>query len=147
VSAWCRLGELVGERGRPRAALAAWARVPRLDRAAGRRVYPQLEATYAALGRTRDYEGFLRELLAETPEDPAARLALARTLAARGDLEEAVRELRGMLERDADDLEARGALGRLLLSERRDDEAAKEYAGLLDVLERRGLLGPREVGA
>jgi hypothetical protein len=52
-----------------------------------------------------------------------------------------------MLERDADDLEARGALGRLLLSERRDDEAAKEYAGLLDVLERRGLLGPREVGA
>jgi lipopolysaccharide biosynthesis regulator YciM len=147
VSAWCRLGELEGERGRPRAALAAWARVPRLDRAAGRRVYPQLEATYAALGRTRDYEGFLRELLAETPEDPAARLALARTLAARGDLEEAVRELRGMLERDADDLEARGALGRLLLSERRDDEAAKEYAGLLDVLERRGLLGPREVGA
>jgi len=57
------------------------------------------------------------------------------------------RDFAGMLARDADDLEARVALGRLLLSERRDDEAAKEYAELLDVLERRGLLGPREEGA
>jgi len=147
VSAWCRLGELEAERGRPRAALAAWARVPRIDRSAGRRVYPQLEATYAALERTPDYEAWLRELLAETPDDAGARLALARTLAARGYVDEAQGELRGMLARDADDLEARGALGRLLLSEHRDDEAAKEYAELLDVLERRGLLGPREGGA
>jgi lipopolysaccharide biosynthesis regulator YciM len=143
VGAWCRLGELEAERGKPRAALAAWARVPRLDRSAGRRVYPQLEATYAALDRTRDYEALLRELLAETPEDSVAELALARTLAARGDLEEALGVLRGMLVRDSDDLEVRGMLGRLLLSERRDAEAAKQYAELLDLLERRGLVGPR----
>jgi lipopolysaccharide biosynthesis regulator YciM len=147
VSAWCRLGELEAERGKARAALAAWARVPRIDRSAGRRVYPQLEATYAALDRTRDYEGFLRELLAEIPADAAVELALARTLAARGDMEEAQGVLRGMLARDADDLEACVALGRLLLSEHRDEEAAKEYAELLDVLERRGLVGGREAGA
>jgi lipopolysaccharide biosynthesis regulator YciM len=147
VRAWCLLGALEAERGKPRAALAAWSRVPGIDRASGARVYPQLEATWAALGRTRDYEGFLRGLLAETPEDVEATLALARTLAARGDVDEALGELRRLLARDADALAVRGALGRLLLSERRDDEAVKEYAELLDVLERRGLLGPREAGA
>ena len=147
VRAWCRLGELEAERGKARAALAAWARVPRIDRAAGWRVYPQLEATYAALGRTRDYEGFLRGLLAEAPDDAAARLALARSLAARGDVDEALGELRGLLARDGDALEVRGVLGRLLLAEKRDDEAAKEHAELLDVLDRRGLLGAQEGAA
>ncbi len=136
--AWILLGELEAERGKPRAALAAWARVPRLDRAEGPRVYPQLEATFAALGRARDYEGWLRGLLAESPADPAARLALARTLAARGEVEDAIAELRGLVAADADRLAARLALGRLLLSESRDPEAVKEYAELLDVLERRG---------
>jgi lipopolysaccharide biosynthesis regulator YciM len=144
VRAWGLLGDLEAERGRSRAALAAWSRVPRLDRAGARRVYPRLEATYAALGRTREYETFLRELLTEAPEDAVARMALARTLAERGDADDAISELRQALARDADDLEARGALGRLLLSESRDEEATKEYAELLDVLERRGLLGSRE---
>jgi lipopolysaccharide biosynthesis regulator YciM len=142
--AWCLLGELEAERGRPRAALAAWSRVPRIDRREGPRVYAQLEATFAVLGRTRDYETFLRGLLAETPDDAPARLALARTLAARGDVEDAIAELRGLVAADSDDLEARAALGRLLLSESRDPEAVKEYAELLDVLERRGLLRGRE---
>ena len=144
--AWILLGELEAERGKPRAALAAWARVPRLDRAAGPRVYPQLEATFAALGRARDYEGMLRGLLAEAPDDASARLALARTLASRGDMEDAIAELRGLLSADADDLAARVALGRLLLSESRDPEAVKEYGELLDVLERRGLLRGGEGG-
>jgi lipopolysaccharide biosynthesis regulator YciM len=137
VAAWIALGELEAERGRPRAALAAWLRVPELDRASGPRVYPRLEATYAALDRTRDYEGFLRGLLESTPEDAGARLALARTLAARGDVDDAVAELRSVLERDPDDLGARSALGRLLLSESRDPEAAKEFGELLAVIERR----------
>jgi len=144
VRAWCLLGALEAERGKPRAALAAWARVPKLDRAAGPLVYPQLEATWAALGRTRDYETFLRSLLADSPDDAQAALALARTLAARGDLDESLSELRRLLARDADALEPRGALGRILLSEGRDDEAVKEYAELLDVLGRRGLLGAPE---
>src|SRR5206468_962877 len=123
VRAWTLLGELEAERGKTRAALAAWLRVPRLDRAAGPDVYPQLEATYAALGRTREYEALLRELLAETPADRGARLALARTLAARGDAEEGIAELRALLGAQPDDLGVRASLGRLLLAEGRDPEA------------------------
>jgi lipopolysaccharide biosynthesis regulator YciM len=144
VDAWIVLGELEAERGRTRAALAAWKRVPHLDRRAGPRVYPQLAATYAALGRTRDYEKLLRELLDARPDDAAARLALARDLAGRGDVDEAIGELQRELARHPDDLEARGTLGRLLLSERRDLEAAKEYGELLAVLERQGWTRPRE---
>jgi len=144
TDAWILLGELEAERGKTRAALAAWLRVAQEDRGATAGVMPRLEATYAALGRTRDYEALLRELLAAAPEDRALRLALARTLAARGDAEEAIALLRGLLGARADDLEVRAALGRLLLAEGRDPEATKEYAELLDVLERCGLLRARE---
>jgi lipopolysaccharide biosynthesis regulator YciM len=144
VEAWILLGELEAERGRTRAALAAWERVPRLEHRAGPRVYPQLAATYAALGRARDFERLLRDLLEAHPDDLAARLALARNLAARGDVDGAIGELQRELARHPDDLEARGALGRLLLSEHRDLEAAKEYGELLEVLDRQGWIRPRE---
>lgn len=145
VGAWVMLGELEAERGRTKRALAAWARVPQLDRRSGPRVYPQLEATYAALGRARDFEAFLRQVLEKHPDDAGARLALARTLAARGDVGTAIGELRQLLERDPDQLEARSTLGRLLLAEHRDREATKEYSALLDLVERRGLREPGEV--
>jgi lipopolysaccharide biosynthesis regulator YciM len=144
VDAWLVLGELEAERGRTRAALAAWERVPRLDRRAGPQVYLQLAATYAAVGRARDYEIYLRGLLEAHPEDTAARLALARNLAARGDVDGAIGELRRELARNPEDLEARGVLGRLLLSERRDLEATKEYGELLEVLDREGRARPWE---
>ncbi len=144
VRAWIVLGSLERERGRNRAALAAWVRVPRLDRRSGPIVYPQLEATYAELDRAREYEVFLRELLADSADDAGARLALARTLAARGEVDDAVAELRHALDRDPDDLEARATLGRVLLAEHRDPEATVEYAVLLDVLDRRGTLRSRE---
>ncbi len=139
VRAWIVLGKLEAERDRAKAALAAWARVPAIDRRSGPEVYPQLEATYAALERPREFEVFLRRLLEERPDDSGARLALARTLAARGDADDAVAELRRILEREPDHMEARSTLGRLLLSAHRDADAAKEYGELLQVLERRGL--------
>jgi lipopolysaccharide biosynthesis regulator YciM len=139
VRAWIVLGDLEAERDRAKAALAAWSRVPAVERRSGPQVYPQLEATYAALGRPREFESFLRGLLEERPDDSGARLALARTLAARGDTDDAVAELRRILEREPDDVEARSALGRLLLSEHRDADAIQEYGELLRVIERRGL--------
>jgi lipopolysaccharide biosynthesis regulator YciM len=135
--AWQILGALEAERGRTRAALAAWLRVPEIDPARGPEVFPQLEATFAALGRAREFETWLRGLLEKRPDDARARLALGRTLAARGDVDEAVAELRRLIERAPEDLEARSALGRILLSERRDGEATAEYAELLDWIERR----------
>jgi len=144
VRAWIVLGELEAERGRAKAALAAWRRVPELDRRAGPLVYPQLEATYAALGRTREFEACLRGLLETRADDRGARLALARSLAARGDAEPALAELARVLLSDPEDLEARATLGRILLAERRDAEAAKAHAELIGALERQGLLRVRE---
>ena len=144
VRGWLLLGSLEAERGKPKAALAAWKRVPELNLASGPDVYPRLEATYAALDRSRDYEVFLRGLLEAHDEDIGVRLALARTLAARGEVDDAVAELRRVLDRDPEHLEARGTLGRVLLAERRDVDAIKAYAELLDVLERQGLFGARE---
>ncbi len=144
VRAWVLLGTLEAEHGRSKAALAAWSRVPKLDRRAGGLVYPQIEAGYAALGKARDYEAYLRKLLNEQTDDPAARIALAHSLAARGEVDDAAAELRRVLERDPEDLEARIALGRLLLSEHRDHEAAKEFGELLDVLDRQRPFPRRE---
>jgi lipopolysaccharide biosynthesis regulator YciM len=141
VDAWILLGALEAERGRPKAALAAWTEVPRLDRRSGPRVYRELEATYAALGRTREFETYIRGLLERHPEDTGARRALAVLLGARGEIDAAVAELGHLLGNDADDLGARAALGRILLSENRTADAMREYRALIDVLESRGLLG------
>lgn len=144
VSGWVALGGIEAERGRVKAALDAWSKVPAIDRHSGPLVYPQLEATYAALDRPREFETVLRGLLGEQPDDVCARVALARALAARGAVEEAIAELRRASELQPGNLAARGALGRLLLSERREVDAAREYGELLDALERQGLLRDRE---
>jgi len=140
ADAWVQLGDLEAERGRAKAALAAWSEVPRLDRSRGPLVYEKLEATYAALGRTRDFEAYVRGLLAEQPGDARARRALAALLAARGDIDASIAELNRLLGSDADDLETRAGLGRILLSEGRTGEAAREYGSMIAALTRRGLL-------
>ncbi len=138
VSAWIALGELEAERGRTKAALKAWRRVPQLDRSSAPLIYPRLEATYAAADRSREYETLLRDLLSESQDDTEARLALARTLAARGEVTEAVAECRRVLERSPDHFRARVVLGRTLLAEGQDAEAHKAYAELLDAIEDHG---------
>jgi lipopolysaccharide biosynthesis regulator YciM len=144
VRGWIALGEIEAARGKTRAALSAWQRVPRLDRSAGRNVYPRIEATYAAQGRLADFESWLRKLLEERPDDDHARLALARALAARGESVQAQAELQRLLEKDPDSLPVRAALGRVLLTHGGDGEVAKAYGELIDVLERQGLLHRRE---
>ncbi|HEY5657648.1 MAG TPA: tetratricopeptide repeat protein, partial [Myxococcota bacterium] len=96
------------------------------------------------LGRAREFEQYLRGLLADRPDDADARIALARALAARGEAAEAIEELKRARERAPDNLEVRGALGRLLLAEGRGEEMAPEYGELIDALERQGLLRERE---
>jgi lipopolysaccharide biosynthesis regulator YciM len=144
VAAWVLLGDLEAERSRAKAALAAWSEVPRLDRASGPLVYAKLEATYAALGRIRDFEAFVRGLLEEQPEDVNARRALATLLSARGDIDASVSELNRLLGVDSDDLETRAALGRIVLSDGRVHEAAREYGLMIDALSRRGLIDGEE---
>ncbi len=136
VSAWIVLGRLEAERGRSKAALAAWSKVPALDPGRAASIYPQLEASWAAVDQPRGFESALREVLEDHPDDAAARIALARHLEARGEIDAAVSELRGFLSRHPHDLAARTALGRVLLVAQGDVAALKEYAELLDVLER-----------
>jgi lipopolysaccharide biosynthesis regulator YciM len=144
VRGWVALGGIEAERGKVKAALDAWSKAPAIDRHSGPLVYPRLEATYAALDRARGFETYLRGMLEEQPDDVHARVALARTLAARGDADEAIAELRRASEQQPENLTARGALGRLLLGERREQDAVREYGELLDALERQGLLRDRE---
>ena len=131
------LGEIEAERGKNKAALAAWRAVPERGGPRAAEVHPKLEATFAALGRAREYETFLRGLLAERPDDADARMALAATLASRGDVDPAVIELRRVLERRPRDAGARIALGRLLLANGRDADALVQYGELIEWLARR----------
>jgi lipopolysaccharide biosynthesis regulator YciM len=147
VDAGILLGRLEAERGRDKAALEAWQRV--LAQGSPVRggdpeevdLYSMVEASFAALHRARDYEGFLRELLEKRPGDGQAIAALARTLSARGEVGSAIAELSDALDRVPESLELHVLLGRLLLSEGREREALAEFSEILDCLdERKGLL-------
>lgn len=146
VRAWIARGLVEAELGNPKRAIAAWRRVPEIDRRAGTIVYPRLASTFAALGGARDYETFLQELLASDPDDAGARLALARALAARGAVEEALTEVRRVLEREPDLVEAHVVQGRILLGEGRGQEIAPAHEALLDLLDRERAPSPLEAG-
>jgi lipopolysaccharide biosynthesis regulator YciM len=143
---WVVLGELEAERGRNKAAIAAWCRATELDAASGALVYPKLEIAYAALDRRPDFEKLLRESLESRPDDRAARMALARSFASRGEVDAAVAELHEVAKHAPDELDSRSALGRILIAEGREAEVSRLLGELLDTLDRRGLLGdPREL--
>ena len=146
VRAWIARGLVEAELGNPKRAIAAWRRVPEIDRRAGAIVYPRMASTFAALGGARDYETFLQELLASDPDDAGARLALARAFAARGAVEDALTEVRRVLEREPDLVEAHLVQGRILLAEGREAEVARAHEALLDLLERERAPGPLEAG-
>ena len=143
VRAWVLLGVLEAELGKPKRALAAWRRVPELDPRSGPQVYARLAATFALLGRPREHEAFLHGILLRVPDDAGVRLALARSLAARGETEPALLELRRVLEREPDHWEAHHELGHVLLAARRERDALGAYAELLQRLEEQGFR-PRE---
>ena len=134
VDARILLGELEAERGKNKAALAAWRVVPEEGGARADELYPKVEASFAALGRARDYESFLREILERRPDDAAARMALASNLASRGETDPATLELRRVIDVHPQHVDARLALGRVLLDAGRDAEALKEYRELIEWL-------------
>ena len=144
VPAWIQLGAFEAERGHPKRALAAWRKVPDLDRRSGAEVFPRLEAAYAALGRAREFEDYLHELLEGRPGDVDASLALGRALSARGEIDAGVAEVRAVLGRDPENLRAHAALSQVLLAAGRDAEAVKELEELVELLERSGALERRE---
>jgi lipopolysaccharide biosynthesis regulator YciM len=141
------LGSLEAERGRNAAALAAWKEAVEVDPRTGAFVYPRLEAAFAAAGRTREFERFLRALLEKRPDDATARLALARALAAWGEVDAAMSELRIVLDRDGGSLPAQAALVRVLLQAGREREVLASLPALLERLEGDVAVVPRESSA
>jgi lipopolysaccharide biosynthesis regulator YciM len=144
AAAWLKLGELEAERGKHKKALAAWKKALACERRLAGRIYPRLETAWAALGSARRFEDELRAELAQRPDDAEARLALARTLAARGDGAAALAELEALAERAPERLDVRAVRARILLGYGRDAEAGKAMAELLDALDAQGVLSPRE---
>jgi len=142
VRAWIALGEIESERGKGKAALAAWSRVPGIDLAAGSLVYPRIQATAASLGRSGDYAKLLQDVLDANPGDASASLAMARQLAEAGDAEAAIARLEALAATDPDDLAARAALGRVLLAEGRAADCGSVLREILDILDRQHLLRP-----
>lgn len=129
------LGQLEADRGKDKAALAAWSKVPPLDRKLALEVYPRVEATFAATDRAREYESYLRELIEQDPGDRGATLALSRYLLSRGDAELAVMELKRLLDREPRNVEARVVLGRALIATGREEDTLSAYRDLLDLLD------------
>lgn len=138
--AWALLGRIESERGKDAKALDAWRRGVLADSGVGPEVYPLLDASFAARSKPADFEKLMRRILEERPTDAAARIALARFQASRGDTAEAIEELRRGIEVAPEDRTLRVALGRELLASGQEAEALKAYAGLLEVLERGDLL-------
>ncbi|MGE4609766.1 MAG: tetratricopeptide repeat protein [Myxococcota bacterium] len=153
AAAWVVLGSIESARGRSKAALAAWSRVPSLDRSYGPLVYPLLYSTYAALDRPREFEALLEKLLKDQPDDAEARRTLAKLLIARDEIDSAVIQFRTLLEQDENDLQARAELGRLLVSQLEAGarlvgvDVTDEHTALIDALSRIGLIGTEKDGA
>ncbi len=134
-AAWAMLGQLEVERGKDAKALAAWRRGALADPSVAPVLYPKIAAGFAALGKSQDFEKFLRGVLEARPDDHAARIALARAIASRGDSKAAIEELSRAIERAPAQTGLRVELGRQLLAEGQEAEALKAYASLLDALE------------
>jgi lipopolysaccharide biosynthesis regulator YciM len=128
------LGDLDAERLRDKAALAAWCDAVECEPEDPDALWERIAATYSSLGRSDEFEPFARARLDRAPGDRAATRALARTLAARGEVDSALRELRGLLDADPADAQTRGQLGRLLLAEKRQTDALKAYEEWIEVV-------------
>lgn len=129
------LGQLEVERGRDKAALATWQKVPEMDPRAAAEIYPRLEAAFSSVGKGDAYVVLMRDLLAKHGSDIDTALALADGLSARGETDASLQVLRDAVDASPDDLRARVRLGRRLIEAEGEGEVAKEYARLLELLD------------
>jgi len=134
-TAWALLGELEVERGKTAKALAAWKRGAAVDESVASSLYPKIAASFAARGKPEDFDRYLLDIIADRPSDQAARIALARTRAGRGDRAQAIEVLARAIEIAPTEPGLRIELGRQLIASGQDAEALKAYADLLDALE------------
>ncbi len=128
------LGDLEAERGRERAAVAAWTAIAERGGEHSKMAWRRLAAAGRGLPRG-GLERLLRARLEADPRDREARRQLATALAADGEVESALEEWRVLLAQVPDDRAARVGLGKLLLAEARSAEALEEFGKWIAVLE------------
>jgi lipopolysaccharide biosynthesis regulator YciM len=134
--AWALLGELEVDRGKSAKALAAWKRGAAVDETVATALYPKIAASFAARGKSGEFDQYLLKIIEDRPFDNAAQIALARAQAGRGDTSQAVEILARAIEIAPDHPGLRIELGRQLIASGQDTEALKAYADLLDAVER-----------
>lgn len=137
VAARVLLGDIEAERGKERAALAAWADAVGCDGSSegvgdADALWERIGSAHAKDTRGDRGESFIRKHLDAHPADMAARRALARAWVARGEIDSALGTLREILESDPGDERTRAQLGKLLLDEKREAEALEAYRAWVD---------------
>jgi lipopolysaccharide biosynthesis regulator YciM len=137
AEAYSLLGELETERGKSAKALDAWKRAAAADPTLAKELYSKIDAGFAARGKPAEFDAFLREVLTSRPEEPFARIALARALASRGEGHAAIEELARAIDITPDVLPLRAELGRQLLAANLESEALKAYSDLVEAIERK----------
>ena len=136
VAARVLLGDIEAERGKEKAALAAWTDAVGCDGSAegtADALWERIGSAHAKAARGDGGEAFIRSYLDTHPGDMAARRALARAWVARGEIDSALGMLREILESDPGDERTRAQLGKLLLDEKREAEALEAYRAWVDV--------------
>lgn len=127
------LGDLEVERGRERAAVAAWRAIAESGGDPARAAWRRLAAGSGL--RSGGLERLLRARLETEPGDREARRQLAVALTAEGHVDRALEEWRRLLAEAPGDRAARVGIGKLLLAEERNAEALEEFGELLAMLE------------
>jgi tetratricopeptide (TPR) repeat protein len=96
-------------------------------------VWAPLAEAYRKAGRTREAIALCRDGLARFPEDPTARLILAKALIDEEHLEDARAELDAVIASNPGDIEARRLAGELHLRAGRGAEARRHLDAALDL--------------
>ena len=128
------LGEIEVERGRDAKAIYAWRRAVDVDASMAAALYPKIEAGYAARGKLKDFEKWLRATGEARPTDVATRIALSRLLKSRGEAHEACEELARAIDVTPNAHALHVELGRQLIESGLEAEGQKAYSNLLDML-------------
>lgn len=130
VPAYLNLGDVRFLEGNPAEAVAVWERVVDIAPERAYLAFDRLESAYPKLDAPERFADLCRRLIADNPQDWRARLALARTLSARGCQREALDLLLEAIEHNPHALSLHQAIWQVLLALALQPSAVEHYVEL-----------------